>query len=87
MSQARQEYFVANPFAMLLDPERVARDAACSQRLARLQRRVCRPLDKPLIAHSANAELEGYDQWIDDSEIDPDPAVAIDEQTSAEALA
>ena len=44
--------FSADPFAMLLDPERVAREVACSERLQRLQRRIYRPLDKPMIPRS-----------------------------------
>ncbi|MEH0165593.1 hypothetical protein ABT392_16875 [Paucibacter sp. JuS9] len=40
----------ANPFAMLLDLERVVREVECSERLNRLRRRVFRPLDKPVIA-------------------------------------
>ena len=32
--------FAANPFAMLIDPERVVHDVACSDRLARLRSRV-----------------------------------------------
>lgn len=38
-----------NPFALLISPESVSQAVACSERLARLRRRVCRPLDKPLI--------------------------------------
>jgi hypothetical protein len=38
-----------NPFALLVCPETVTRAVAHSDRLARLSRRVCRPLDKPLI--------------------------------------
>ena len=38
-----------NPFALLVSPESVTQAVAGSERLARLRRRVCRPLDKPLI--------------------------------------
>ena len=38
-----------NPFALLVTPEAVSLAVAHSERLARLRRRVCRPLDKPLI--------------------------------------
>ena len=44
-----------NPFALMLDPESVFAALARSDRLGRLKSRVCRPLDKPLIAH-ADAE-------------------------------
>ena len=38
-----------NPFALLLDPQAVLAQIEHSERLERLQRRVCRPLDKPLL--------------------------------------
>ena len=37
-----------NPFAMMLDPQAVLARIECSERLERLQRRICRPLDKIL---------------------------------------
>ena len=39
----------ANPFVLMMDPGSVFRALESSDRLSRLQRRVCRPLDKPLI--------------------------------------
>lgn len=36
-------------FTLLVDPARVTQAVAHSERLARLRRRVCRPLDRPLI--------------------------------------
>lgn len=39
----------SNPFALLVSPEAVSQAVAHSERLSRLRRRVCRPLDKPLI--------------------------------------
>lgn len=38
-----------NPFALLLDPQAVLAQIVHSERLERLQRRVCRPLDKPML--------------------------------------
>lgn len=38
-----------NPFALMLDPQAVFAKIECSERLERLHRRVCRPLDKPLL--------------------------------------
>ncbi len=38
-----------NPFALMLDPQAVFAQIERSERLDRLQRRICRPLDKPLI--------------------------------------
>jgi hypothetical protein len=38
-----------NPFALMLDPQAIFAKIECSERLERLHRRVCRPLDKPLL--------------------------------------
>ena len=38
-----------NPFALMIDPQAVLAQIENSERLERLQRRVCRPLDKPLL--------------------------------------
>lgn len=40
---------VANPFALLTDPDAVLRAIERSERLERLHSRICRPLDRPLI--------------------------------------
>ena len=42
-----------NPFALLLDPQAVLARIGQSERLERLQRRVCRPLDKPMLGAPA----------------------------------
>lgn len=55
---------VSNPFELMMDPQRVVQAMERSDRLARLQRRVCRPLDKPLIAH-AGTDLDAFDDAID----------------------
>ena len=47
MSQPLQP--VANPFALLMDPQSVFRAIEKSERLERLHSRICRPLDKPLL--------------------------------------
>jgi hypothetical protein len=39
----------ANPFALLMEPEAVFRAIEKSERLVRLQSRICRPLDRPLL--------------------------------------
>ena len=38
-----------NPFAMMIDPQAVIAQIEHSERLERLSRRICRPLDKPLL--------------------------------------
>ena len=63
---------VSDPFALMMNPQGVVEAMECSDRLARLQRRVCRPLDKPLIAHKGS-ELDDFDSEID-SQAEPDEA-------------
>jgi hypothetical protein len=50
----------ANPFALMIDPQAVLAQIECSERLERLHRRVCRPLDKPL--------LGGVQEGVDDAD-------------------
>jgi hypothetical protein len=40
---------VANPFALLMNPEVVVKAMEASDRLGRLHSRICRPLDRPII--------------------------------------
>jgi len=54
----------ANPFAMLLDPERVAFAVEHSERLNRLHSRVYRPLDKPMIP-KALEDAADFDLLVD----------------------
>ena len=54
----------SNPFALLMDPDSVVQAMECSDRLSRLHRRICRPLDKPLIPR-ASKELVDFDRDID----------------------
>jgi hypothetical protein len=55
---------VSDPFALMMHPERVVQAMERSDRLARLQRRVCHPLDKPFIACKVE-ELHEFDSRID----------------------
>jgi hypothetical protein len=54
----------ANPFALMMDPKGVLEAMERSERLNRLQSRVCRPLDKPLIPM---VNGEAADQDFDDA--------------------
>jgi hypothetical protein len=54
-----QTQAVSNPFGLMLDPEAVVKAMECSERLARLQSRVYRPLDKPLISKKGMPEGPG----------------------------
>lgn len=64
---------LSNPFALMMNPAEVFQALECSPRLERLQRRVCRPLDKPLIARkdTAAADMSDYDRAID-AEVESD---------------
>lgn len=55
---------LANPFSLMMNPNEVFEALERSNRLDRLQRRVCRPLDKPLIARK-EADMNEYDSAID----------------------
>jgi len=74
--------FAANPFAMLLDPERVALEVAGSERLARLRSRIYRPLDKPLIAHRDAGDQAAYDEEVDATELSEADLLPLDDQPS-----
>lgn len=54
----------ANPFALMMDPQAVLEAMERSERLNRLQSRVCRPLDKPLIP-LVNGEGQDFDREVD----------------------
>ncbi len=71
--RAQRHSPAADPFAMLMDPQAVIDAMQRSTRLDGLSRRICRPLDKPLIPKSVNAEMAAFDQ-----EVDGEPT-AIDE--------
>lgn len=63
----QKQSLYANPFALMMDPQAVLEAMERSERLNRLQSRVCRPLDKPLIP-LVNGEEQAYDQEIDAAE-------------------
>lgn len=60
----QKQSLYANPFALMMDPQAVLEAMERSERLNRLQSRVCRPLDKPLIPM-----VDADDQDIDASDI------------------
>jgi hypothetical protein len=55
---------VSNPFALMMDPESVLAAMAKSERLARLNSRIWRPLDKPMVAR-APTEAVTFDELVD----------------------
>ena len=62
-----------DPFAMLLDPDRVVRGMETSERLQRLQRRICHPLDLPsrMMARGSRTVAADFDRMIDESAEEP----------------
>ena len=58
---------IANPFALMMHPEDVVQAMERSDRLGRLQRRICKPLDKPVIPRAPN-EVAAYDHAVEDSD-------------------
>ena len=60
---------VSDPFAMLMDLQGVVQAMERSDRLARLQSRICRPLDKPITTGAA-PERDAFDGVID-AQVEP----------------
>lgn len=58
----------ANPFFMMMNPEAVIQAVERSERLNCLTRRVCRPLDRPLIPKVRQDDLAAFDAQIDMAE-------------------
>jgi hypothetical protein len=70
----RQTLIHPNPFTMMTNPEAILQAMEGSERLNRLQRRVCRPLDRPLIPKKGSAaDLAAFDQEIDLAEDEAAP--------------
>ncbi|MEO8523998.1 MAG: hypothetical protein ABI460_04725 [Caldimonas sp.] len=57
----------ANPFVLMISPETVFAAIERSDRLARLQSTICRPLDKPRPEKPA-VELKAFDEEIESIE-------------------
>ena len=56
---------LANPFVMMTDPETILLAVERSERLNRLNRKVYRPLDRPLIPKVGMKDLADFDSEID----------------------
>ena len=54
-----------NPFLMMTNPELILRAVERSVRLNRLDRHVCRPLDRPLIPKTTVSGVDAFDSAID----------------------
>lgn len=69
-----QSAAVRNPFMLMLNPEIVLAAIEKSERLSQLNRRLCRPLDKPApasAARTAAAEAAAEVDQGDDGDSDP----------------
>lgn len=55
----------AHPFAMLIAPDQVLAQVERAERLDRLQRRVCRPLDAPRLMARGGAAQDAVDAEIE----------------------
>jgi hypothetical protein len=59
---------IANPFALLIDPETVFRAVESSPRLEGLNRRICRPLDRAARGEGEGAEASHDEPIVRESE-------------------
>lgn len=57
-----------NPFALMIDPEALLRALESSDRLSRLQRRVCRPLDRPMPGRDGE-QVQPSDMVVDSTDV------------------
>ncbi len=76
----QKQSLYANPFALMMDPQSVLEAMERSERLNRLQSRICRPLDKPLIPLVSADSQASFDQ-----EVDAAPDVELPDEVSADA--
>lgn len=64
----------SNPFAQMMDPQAVIAAVERSERLQRLQSRVCRPLDKVFVGPEAGEEAVSFDASVESAEPAEDQA-------------
>lgn len=67
----QKQSLYANPFALMMDPQAVLQAMERSERLNRLQSRVCRPLDKPLIP-LVQGDRDVFDESVDAADDEPE---------------
>lgn len=71
-----QQSLVANPFMLMIQPEVVLAAVEKSERLSRLNRHLCRPLDRPVLGNKAEAiSIAQVDLDSDEDDIDTDAAL------------
>jgi hypothetical protein len=64
-----QETLASNPFMMMLNPEVVLAAIERSEKLGRLNSRMCHPLDKPVPTAAGTASKDGQQGQGSDREI------------------
>ena len=63
---AEVQSVASNPFALMMNPQGVLQAVERSQRLESLQRRVYRPLDRPLIPRKGDGtDIDDFDRSVD----------------------
>lgn len=75
-----------NPFALMLDPQSVIAQIERSERLEGLHRRVCRPLDKPLLGGSVDEASDNEAMATSAADADDDGAISA-EHPAADQMA
>ena len=63
----------SNPFVLMTSPEIVFAQLERSDRLARLNSTICRPLDKPRM-EAAPVELRSFDEEIESIDVADEPS-------------
>jgi hypothetical protein len=64
-SPMSQTQIASNPFALMMDPAAVIAAVECSERLARLHSRICRPLDKQQAVKTTATETAAFDEAVE----------------------
>jgi len=78
-----QRHPASDPFALMLDPGVVFQAMESSDRLRRLKSRICRPLDKPLLA-KPGTEVDAFDKEVE-ALPDAEEAPSADPQCTSES--
>lgn len=63
----QNQHITANPFALLMNPEAVHAALAQSERLSKLNSKVWRPLDQPIIPRTGN-DTADFDADVESTE-------------------
>ena len=72
MQKSKPASLQSNPFALMMSPDAVFAALERTDRLSRLQGRICRPLDTIRVRSAAADAMARFDQSVDD---EPDVAL------------